>query len=137
MGSKLGSPLFFFTRCWIGRAPYSFPRERLVTYAISDGDVNLQLAHGYVVRVPRAIQPSAADPYGSLPWKQSRKRPDLGTIFVTVNLPPLARELYEKLKASEGYVIIESDTTMYRLSIVDPGRTEYMQRWSRPARSKS
>jgi hypothetical protein len=59
------------------------------------------------------------------------------TIFVTVNLPPLARELYEKLKASEGYVIIESDTTMYRLSIVDPGRTEYMQRWSRPARSKS
>jgi len=89
-------------------------------------------AHGYAVRIPKAIlAPSPTDRYVSLPWKQSRKRPDLGTILVTVNLPPLGRELYERLKAASGHVIIESDAAMYRLWIVEPGRMEYLQRWSR------
>jgi hypothetical protein len=93
-------------------------------------------AHGYTVRVPKAIMaPIPMDPYASLPWKQSARRPDLGTILVTVNLPPLGQELYEKLKAAEGHAIVKSDTIMYRLWIVEAGRTEYLQQWSRSVKT--
>jgi phosphoserine phosphatase len=54
---------------------------------------------------------------------------------VNEKLPPVGRELYEKLKATDKKQFIISGTT-YRLSVTQkdsqfvPKGTEYLQRWT-------
>jgi hypothetical protein len=79
--------------------------------------------------------PRGDDTYFNLPWKQSQNKPNLGTMRVSDKLPPLGRELYEKLKQSEKKRVTISGTT-YRLSVTQrdsefvPKGTEYLQRWT-------
>jgi len=71
------------------------------------------------------------DPYGSsLPWKQSSADPRLKTIRVTPELPPLAKELYERLKGEAGGKLRIGKIT-YKLSATPDG-TEFLQRWCKP-----
>jgi hypothetical protein len=71
-----------------------------------------------------------ADNYGKLPWRQSSKKPQLGTIPVTSEMPEQARELYEKLKNSEKHVLRIGEIT-YKLSLYEETGTEFLQRWAK------
>lgn len=71
---------------------------------------------------------SEEDRYLSLPWKQSQKKPNLGTILVTTELleNPIARELYDRLNE---WKTMKVDKNSYRLSKMDNG-PEFLQKWS-------
>jgi hypothetical protein len=71
---------------------------------------------------------SSQDEYGRLPWKKSLKKPQLGTIPVTPDMPELAKDLYNQLKNSEKHVLRIGDTT-YKLSLYEETGTEFLQRW--------
>ncbi|MGA2785300.1 MAG: hypothetical protein ABSF09_11440 [Candidatus Bathyarchaeia archaeon] len=68
------------------------------------------------------------DPYLALPWKQSQKKQNLGTILVTPKLleNPLARDLYDKLKEWKSRRV---GPVSYRYSKMENG-TEFLQKWS-------
>jgi hypothetical protein len=68
------------------------------------------------------------DPYLALPWKQSQKKQNLGTIHVTAEIleNPLARELYDHLKEWKS---IKVKQVNYRYSQMENG-TEFLQKWS-------
>ncbi len=70
----------------------------------------------------------AADPYSTLSWKQSARKPNLSTIQVTSQLPPLAAKLYCILKNGA----LKTQSATYRLSKTNNG-LEFLQRWSRGA----
>jgi len=74
------------------------------------------------------IPNSSEDEYGRLPWKKSSKKPQLGTIPVTPDMPELAKDLYNRLKASDRHVLRIADTT-YKLSLYEETGTEFLQRW--------
>jgi hypothetical protein len=76
------------------------------------------------------ITPLDQDNYGKLPWRQSSKKPQLGTIPVTPDMPPLAKDLYQKLKGTERHVLRIGETT-YKLSLYEETGTEFLQRWSK------
>ena len=79
---------------------------------------------------PAKPQPtiSSEDRYLSLPWKQSLKKSNLGTILVTTELleNPIARELYDHLKDWNNMKVGKNS---YRLSKMDNG-TVSLQKWS-------
>ena len=83
-------------------------------------------------QVPEPAKPqptiSDEDRYLSLPWKQSLKKTNLGTVLVTTELleNPLARELYDRLK---DWKTMKVGHISYRLSKMDNG-TEFLQKWS-------
>jgi hypothetical protein len=80
--------------------------------------------------------PGATNPYRSLPWKQSEKKPVLWTIKVTEKLltDPLARQLYEQVKPVGDKGIGIGEHT-YKLSVTEKDTpfylkgTEFLQRW--------
>lgn len=74
-----------------------------------------------------AISPPE-DSFFSLPWKQSQKKPNLGTILVSQELlaNPAARELYDKVKACKRFTVGQIS---YRYSKMENG-TEFLQKWS-------
>jgi len=82
-------------------------------------------------QVPEPANPqptiSGEDRYLSLPWKQSLKKSNLGTILVTTELleNPIARELYDRLKE---WVSLKVDKNSYRLGKMD-NETEFLQKW--------
>jgi len=72
---------------------------------------------------------SSIDSYGSLPWRQSQKKPNLSTILVTSELPDLARALYNALcKAFDN--ALQTNAATYKLSRTDTA--EFLQRWAKP-----
>ena len=70
---------------------------------------------------------SGEDPYLSLPWKQSLKKSNLGTLLVTTELiqNTIARDLYDKLKEWKTMRVCQ---ITYRYSQMDNG-TEFLQQW--------
>ena len=82
------------------------------------------------IEVPEPAKPqlTVEDRYLSLPWKQSQKKQNLGTILVTTELleNPIARELYDRLK---DWKTMRVDRVNYRLSEMDDG-AEFLQKWS-------
>ncbi len=71
---------------------------------------------------------SSEDRYLTLPWKQSQKRQDLGTIMVTTELleNPIAGELYDRL---QQWKTMKVNLNSYRLSKMDNGN-EFLQKWT-------
>ena len=65
------------------------------------------------------------DEYSALPWRQSKRCPELSTLLVNETLPEKARELYGTLKAAKT---LRTQYYEYRLSITEDGR-EFLQRW--------
>jgi len=78
---------------------------------------------------PAKPQPTISDEdrYLSLSWKQSLKKTNLGTIFVTTELleNPLARELYDRLKDWKTLTVTKNN---YCLSKMD-NQNEFLQKW--------
>jgi len=70
---------------------------------------------------------STNDPYATLPWKQSLKKQNLGTLLVTPKLleNPLARELYDRCKE---WKTMKVGKVSYRYSQMENG-TEFLQQW--------
>jgi hypothetical protein len=68
------------------------------------------------------------DHYLTLPWKQSQKKQNLGTILVTTELlqNPLARDLYDKVKEWKR---LKVGQVTYCYSQMENG-TEFLQKWS-------
>ena len=83
-------------------------------------------------QVPEPAKPqptiSGEDRYLSLPWKQSLKKSNLGTVLVTTDLleNPIARELYDRLKEWKS---LKVNKNSYRLGKMDDG-PEFLQKWS-------
>ena len=83
-------------------------------------------------QVPEHAKPqptiSGEDRYLSLPWKQSLKKSNLGTVLVTTEVleNPIARELYDRLK---DWKTMRVDKNSYRLGKTDDG-AEFLQKWS-------
>ncbi|MGA2785859.1 MAG: hypothetical protein ABSF09_14310 [Candidatus Bathyarchaeia archaeon] len=77
---------------------------------------------------PQPTTVTVEDRYLTLPWKQSMKKQNLGTIHVTPELlqNPLARELYDKVKEWKN---LHVGHVAYRYSKMDNG-TEFLQKWS-------
>jgi hypothetical protein len=70
------------------------------------------------------------DPYATLPWHQSKNDANLSMIRVNEKLPPLAIELYHKLKAADQRTLRIGDCC-YKLWVTGDG-AEFLQKWARP-----
>jgi hypothetical protein len=70
---------------------------------------------------------TAEDPYLTLPWKQSMKKQNLGTIMVTPQAleNPLIRQLYDQVKQVKSMHVLSNS---YRYSKMPDG-AEFLQKW--------
>jgi hypothetical protein len=78
--------------------------------------------------------PIADDAYATLPWRTSKNDANLHMIRVNEKMPPLARELYKRLQATDKKTLRIGEAS-YKLWIT-PDAAEFLQRWAKPRGGK-